>query len=88
MEVKAGKDKIILVDLDIFEKKEGGFEVSNSTEQHGVGIIHDVPEAHAGAYTSGEKIILRARATFERMTIEGVEYTFIQPLDILCKIEN
>ena len=42
MEVIAGKDKIILKEVTVFEKQSDGFKVENA-ENHYCGVIHSVP---------------------------------------------
>lgn len=87
LEVSAGKEKIALVEVKIFETKEGGFEVAKSADNHEYGKIHAVPDMYKEFYQSGDVVILRAKAVSEKLTVEGVEYDFVQPLDILCKIK-
>lgn len=85
MQIKAGRDKIILVDVKVLEAQEGGFDVKNEKERHDFGVIYSVPTKE-DYYQEGESVVLRDRANPEKLTLEGVEYTFVQPLDILCKI--
>lgn len=87
MNIQAGRDKIILVDVKVLEAQEGGFDVQNEKERHDFGVIYSVPTKE-DYYKEGESIVLRDRANPETLTFEGVKYTFVQPLDILCKINN
>lgn len=85
-DLKAKKDKIIIKDVEIFEKQNGGFDVKN-TNNHSVGIIHAVPKAHLEDFSVGERVILRDRVIPETLIVEGIKYSFVQPIDILCQID-
>lgn len=86
MNLKAKKDKIILKDVEIFEKQSGGFDVKN-TNNHSFGVIHAVPKAHMEDFSVGETVILRDRVIPETLTVDDVKYSFVQPIDILCQID-
>lgn len=85
IKIFAGKEKIAIRNLSIFEATEGGFQVAKSADNHECGTIYFVPKAYERDYAEGEKVILRAKAVSEQLVVEGTEYSFIQPLDILCK---
>lgn len=87
MTVEAGKDKIILVDVKVFEAQSGGWDTKN-TDTHDFGVIHSVPLTHREFYSEGETVILRGKAVSEPLTVGDVKYYFVQPLDILCKIKE
>lgn len=86
MEVIAGKDKIILKEVSIFEKQSDGFKVEN-TENHYCGVIHSVPSQLEDSYYKGETVVLRSKVVLENLIVDGVKYSFIQPLDIICRLQ-
>lgn len=86
MEIQAGRDKIVLIKVEVLEAQTGGFDVKNEKERHDFGVIYSVPTKE-DYYKEGESVVLRDRANPEKLTLNGVEYTFVQPLDILCKIK-
>ena len=88
MELVAKKDKIILVDVQGFEKQEAGFEVKNSNELHDFGTIFSVPEQHKDSFKEGEIVVLRPRIVPDTLTVENVKYSFVQPIDILCQLKK
>jgi len=86
MEVIAGKDKIILKEVTVFEKQSDGFKVENA-ENHYCGVIHSVPWKEEDNYSVGETVVLRSKAVLENLLVDGVKYSFIQPLDIICRLQ-
>ena len=86
MEVLAGKDKIILKDVTVFEKQSDGFKVENA-ENHYYGTIHSVPSQLEDFYYEGETVVLRSKTVLENLLVDGIKYSFIQPLDIICRLQ-
>lgn len=88
LEVSSGKEKIAIINVRIFERVEGGFQTAKSDDNHEIGEIHAVPKMYEEFYDVGDSVILRAKAVAEKLMVEGVEYSFVQPLDILCKVKE
>ena len=86
LEVVAGKDKIVLTDVKIFETQTEGFSVENA-DNHEYGTIHSVPDDYQNHYHIGEVVVVRRRTVTEKLVVQGETYSFIQVLDILCKLK-
>jgi len=84
MQVYAGKDKIILKDVEPLQKGSKTFEVKGSNDNL-TGVIHSVPEDLKSIYKVGTKVLLRSRVVPEVVEIEGVSYTFVQSIDIIAR---
>lgn len=84
MQVLAGKDKIILKDVETLVKSSKAFETAGSNDNL-IGVVHSVPEDLKSVYKVGTKVLLRSRVVPETVEIEGVTYTFVQSIDIIAR---
>lgn len=85
-QVIAKKDKIVLTDLEIFEKQTEGFKVEN-TNNHFCGKVLSVPKGYEDYYKEGDFVVLRSKTVVEYLVVDGITYSFVQPLDIICEIK-
>lgn len=84
--VIAKKDKIVLSNVEVFEKQNEGFRVEN-TDNHFCGYIMSVPKTYEEFYNEGDFVVLRSKALVEDLVVDGTKYSFVQPIDIICEIK-